>query len=135
MDVYHKVLLRIYEITGGRETEDVDFVELLKKEGFFPSLDSIKAHMATESWITDSPREKNVRITHWGVAEARKAKVASSGTTEPVERQANRLLSETREFAIELEEFAVKPSASGLKIIEKRYDGIGSLIDKIKGML
>lgn len=135
MDVYHKVLLRIYEITGGRETDDVDFVELLKKEGFFPSLESIKAHMATESWITDSPREKNVRITHWGVAEAKKAMTLSSGTMEPVERQAARLLSETKEFAIELGEFASKPSKDGLEIIEKRYDGIGSMITKIKGML
>ena len=37
MDVYHKILVKLYEVTGGRDSKKVDFAELLKKEGFYPS--------------------------------------------------------------------------------------------------
>jgi hypothetical protein len=135
MDVYHKILVRIFEITGGRETQDVDLVELLKKEGFFPSLDSIKSHMSTESWITDSPKPGNVRITHWGVAEARKAQADETGSTETVERQGARLLSATRELMIVIEEFIAEPGVERFRPVEKQFADISSLVSKIKGMV
>jgi hypothetical protein len=34
MDVYHKILTRIYEVTGGKDTVEVDLNDLLKQEGF-----------------------------------------------------------------------------------------------------
>lgn len=133
MDVYHKVLVRIFEASGGRESQDVDFVDLLKKEGFFPSLDSIKGYMSTESWITDSPKPGNVRITHWGVAEAKKAMKDSTGSTETIERDGNRLLAASRDFAIVVEEFIAKPNKDGFRPLEKVFAEMSSLVAKIKG--
>lgn len=72
MDVYHKVLAKIYEMTDGKETVNVDLKDLLKTEGFFSSLDSISKHLSTESWVTETPKQNIVRITHWGVAEAKR---------------------------------------------------------------
>ena len=62
MDAFHKILVRIYEITGGRDSVDVDMVELTKKEGYFPSIDSITEMLKSESWVTES-RPNTVRIT------------------------------------------------------------------------
>src|ERR1043165_4258618 len=103
MDAFHKVLVRIYEITGGRESQDVDFVELLKAEGFYPSLESIKSHMSTESWITDSPRPNSVRITHWGIAEAKKTMAGPKAAEPGIDQTNARLVQVTRDFSIVVE--------------------------------
>jgi len=135
MDVYHKVLSRIYEISGGRESEDVDLVELTKNEGFYPSFENIRSHLSTEGWVTDSPRPDNVRITHWGIAEAQRALRAESGSTEPAERQASRLLADAKQFVIEIEEFASDPDGKGLKIVEKRLGSMSETVQRIRSLL
>ena len=49
MDTYHKMLVKVFEAAGGRETVDIDFVEIAKREGYFPSIDNIVSHMKAES--------------------------------------------------------------------------------------
>lgn len=61
------MLVRVFEAAEGRETVDVDFVEIAKREGYFPSIDDIVSHMKAESWVTES-RTNIVRLTHWGIA-------------------------------------------------------------------
>jgi hypothetical protein len=135
MDVFHKVLTRIYELTGGRETQDVDFVELLKAEGFYPSRDSIKNHLNTEGWITDSGRPDCVRITHWGMAEAKKALANPDASEGGLDRHTTRLLSAARDFSIEVGEFVAKPSAKTMKPVEDRISEMNHLLSKIKDQL
>ena len=36
MDVYQKVLVKLIEVTGGKDNVDADMVELLKKEASIP---------------------------------------------------------------------------------------------------
>jgi hypothetical protein len=132
MDVFHKVLTRINEITGGRETHEVDFIELLKTEGFFANRDSIKDHLSTEGWITDAARPNHVRITHWGVAEAKKASAGTSSDGKDIGRQITLLQSAARDLTAALETFSAKPTAKGLKPAEDRLSEIGELINKIK---
>ena len=135
MDAFHKVLIRIYEITGGRESQDVDFVELLKAEGFYPSLESIKSHLSTESWITDSPRPNNVRITHWGIAEAKKTLSDPSAAEAGIDRTTARLSLVARDFSIVVEEFISKPSKKSLQPVEDRLSELESLVSKVKTMI
>lgn len=132
MDVFHKVLTRIYEITGGRDTQEVDFVELLKQEGFYPSRESIKAQLSTEGWITDSARPDHVRITHWGMAEAKKALADPTATGQEIDRHTTRLLAATRDFSIVIGEFVAKPEGKTLKPVEERFSEIEGLLSKIK---
>jgi len=132
MDVFHKVLTRINEITGGRETHEVDFIELLKAEGFYANRESIKDHLSTEGWITDAPRPNHVRITHWGVAEAKKAASGPSSSDQGVERFVPRLQSAARELLTGLDEFAGKPSAKSLKPVEDRLSEVNDLVAKVK---
>ena len=135
MDVFHKVLTRIFEITGGRETQEVDFIELLKREGFYPSRDSIKDHLSTEGWITDSARPDHVRITHWGMAEAKKTLANPDASDQGIDRHTTRLLSATRDFSIVIGEFVAKPDKKSLKSVEEGFSTIEALLSKIKDQL
>lgn len=109
MDTFHKILVRIYEITGGRESVDVDLVDLTKKEGYFPSIDSIAEMLKSESWVTES-RPNVVRITHWGIAEAKKAGSVRPDAARAVERDARKLHTGARDLGVMIEEFIADPS-------------------------
>ena len=135
MDVFHKVLTRIYELTGGRDNQEVDFVELLKAEGFYPSRESIKNHLGTEGWITDGIRPDHVRITHWGMAEAKKTLADPDASGQGLDRHTTRLLAAARDFSIEIGEFVAKPNPSTIKPVEHRISEINNLLTKIKGQL
>ena len=135
MDVFHKVLLKIYDITGGRESQEVDFIELLKQEGFYPSRDSISNHLSTEGWITDSARPGHIRITHWGMAEVKKTMADPTGAGQGIDRHTTRLLSATRDFSIVIGEFVSKPNPESIKPVEERFSEIGGLLEKIRKQL
>jgi len=135
MDVFHKVLTRIYEISGGRESQEVDLIELLKQEGFYANRDSIKDHLSTEGWITDAPRPNHIRITHWGMAEAKKAVVDPKDAGPNIERHTTRLLAVSRDFSIVIGEFVAKPDKKTIKAVEDRFSEIENLLSTIKGQL
>jgi len=135
MDVYHKVLTKLFEITGGKDSMDVDLAELLKKEGFYPSIDSIREYLLSESWIAATPRTNVIRITHWGVAEAKKALSNSPDTDKILEKDANRLASAAREFLVMAEEFASGPSEKKFKPMNDHLTDLTSVMQRIKGNL
>lgn len=132
MDVYHKVLTRVYELSEGRDSVDVDLSDVTKKEGFFPSIDDITHFLAGESWVTETPRKYVVRITHWGAAEAKKTLSNTPDKALAVTKDSNKTLAETKEFVIMLEEFATGPSSAKLDVIEKRYAEIGVILERIR---
>jgi hypothetical protein len=135
MDVFHKVLTRIYELSGGRESQEVDLIEILKSEGFYSSRDNIKDHLSTESWIIDSGRPDHVRITHWGMAEAKKTIANPNASGQGLDRHTTRLLTAARDFSIEIGEFVEKPNDITIKPVEDRISEISSLLSKIKSQL
>lgn len=132
MDVYHKVLTKIYEETGGKDSIDVDLVDLLKREGFFPSLENISKFMTDESWVTETKTKNVVRITHWGVSEAKKSLSGSPDKGQLIERDAKRLISDSREFVVMLEEFAAVPEAKKFKVLKQRFDEMGAAVNRIE---
>lgn len=132
MDTYHKVLVRIFEETGGQELVDVDLADLLKKEGYFPSLDEICNHLKAESWVTES-RSNIVRITHWGVAEAKKAGSVRPDAVRALERDTRLLLAETREFGVVIEEFLADPSSERRDGLQKKFAEMNSIVSRLTG--
>lgn len=135
MDVFHKVLARIYKDTGGKETVKVDMGEILKQEGFFPSRDEISSHMFKEGWITEGEKRYTVFLTHWGVAEAKKTLKNVPDNSRALEKDTNQLISSAKEFVVVAEEFAGNPTKAGMKLVEKHFGGIGSLTERIKSAL
>ncbi len=132
MDTFHKMLVKVFEAAGGREIVDVDFVEIAKREGYFPSIDDIVSHMKSESWVTES-RTNIVRLTHWGIAEAKKAGTERPDAARNLERESNRLLAATRELGVVIEEFIADPKSVGIKPIEKKFAEVNEILAAVRG--
>ena len=134
MDTFKKMLLKVYEAARGNERVDVDFLEIAKREGYFPSIDEILAHLNGESWVTES-RQYVVRMTHWGIAEAKKVGSARPDAARNLERESNRLLGETRSLGVILEEFIADPTAVRLQSVEAKYAEVGEIVKKVREAL
>lgn len=132
MDVYHKVLTKLYEMTEGRDSVNVDFAELLKKEGFFPSIDDIKSYLSSEGWITETSRVNVVRITHWGVAEAKRSLSGAPDPAKLLEKETARLVKVLREALVMAEELTSSPSEDKVNVIESRISELTNVVGKIK---
>lgn len=134
MDAYHKVLAKLYEATGGKETETVDFKDLVKSIGFLPSYADIFQQMSRQGWIAETSRPDVVKITHWGVKEARKA-ATTDGTGQVAKKEAARLVSEARELVIFLEELAEDPTVENQSKAERKTEALADAVRNIKGSL
>jgi hypothetical protein len=132
MDVYHRVLVKLYDITGGRESEAVDLKELVKKEGYLGSYPQIKEHLSGQSWITETSRLDSVKITHWGVKEAKKSQTSGGDDSNAARKEVNRTISDTRELIIFLEELANDVSKENILKAEKKLGEINTAIQKLK---
>ena len=135
MNVYQKVLTKIYDVTGGKDSVDVDLVDLTKKEGFYSNIDNISKQMQDEGWITEGSKANIIRITHWGATEAKRVLSASPDKVNELSKESNRLVAEGKEFAIMLEEFAAGPDAAKLGRIEKRVSEMSERCRKIRGYI
>ncbi len=134
MDVYHKVLVKLYELTGGKDTQAVDFKELVKAQGFHGNYHDIFQMLNGQGWIAETPKANYVKMTHWGVKEARKS---TSGTidadgSQELKKTANRLIKDTKEFLILLEEFASDASKEKFGQVEKKFGELNSSITALK---
>lgn len=132
MDAYHFVLTKLYEAAGGKDSKPVDFRDLLKQIGYYSSYADIFERLSREGWIAeDEKRPHHVRITHWGISEAKRSLSAKS---EPdlgeLKKSLNQAISTTKEFLILLESF--DNSKESLAQIENKLKEISDLITKIK---
>jgi hypothetical protein len=135
MDVYHRVLVKLYETTGGKDTETVDLKELVKKEGFLGAYPDIFQHLNRQSWISETARRDAVKITHWGVKEAKKSQTSETSETgggQDIKKDINRTISETRELIKHLEELSNEPTQENITKAEKKLNEINSAIQKLK---
>lgn len=134
MDTYHKMLVKVYEAAGGRETNDVDFVEITKREGYFPSIDDIVSQLKSEGWVTES-RRNILRLTHWGVAEAKKSSDARPDSARAIERETKDLIAAARDLAVLGEEFGSDPAGERFKPIESKLADIEKTVVNIRKLL
>ncbi|HMO80486.1 MAG TPA: hypothetical protein PKD24_06820 [Pyrinomonadaceae bacterium] len=132
MNAYHKVLVKLYEVTGGKDTVDVDLADVLKKEGFYPSIDEIKSYLSGESWIAETSRLNIVRITHWGVAEAKRVMAGAPDGKQVLQKETTRLVNVMREALVMSEELNSSPSAEKLGPLKDRMSELGNIIERIK---
>lgn len=134
MDVYQKVLVKLYETTGGRDTQTVDFKELVKAQGFLGNFDDIFQRLSSQGWIAETPKANYVKITHWGVKEAQKAASGApeADDSDELKKTANRLVGDTKLFLIMLEEFAADASKEKFGQVEKKFGELNAAIDNLK---
>ncbi len=132
MDVYHKVLLKLYQVTGGKDSHTVDLKDLVKNLGFLGNYNDIQQMLSGQGWIAETPKLNYVRITHWGVKEASKSDNGVPDAGQADKKEANRLIAETKQFLIMLEEFASDASEENFGRIEKKASEINAVIGKLK---
>lgn len=138
MDVYHKVLVKLYESTGGRDSQAVDFKELVRGLGFLGNYADILQNMSDQGWIAETTKANFVKITHWGVKEAQKSLTGSSDNSDnskELKKIVNNLRDEAKHLLIMLEEFSSDVSKEKLAQIEKKIGEINTTIAKIKTSL
>ena len=137
MDVYHKVLVKLYDATGGRDTQAVDFKELVKSLGFLGNYDDVTQNLSGQGWIAETSKANYVKITHWGVKEAQKAISGDDGAdgTRELKKAANHLKDETKHLVIIIEEFMADTSKEKFGQVEKKFGEINTAISKLKESL
>lgn len=111
LDVFHQVLAKLLEAAGGDPRQMVPFVEVLKQEKLFGSVDMITTRLQSEGWIADAPKRDHVFVTTWGVEELRRTSASTTPTlakqAEPKNAAALRAAAESaRALAATLEELA-----------------------------
>ena len=89
MDIYHKVIVKVYEATGGRDSQTVDLKDLVKKMGFIGHYADIFNRLSGEGWVAEDRKADFVRITHWGIAEAKKAAESNEPDRAELPKSAN----------------------------------------------
>ena len=76
-------------------------------------------------------RKHTVRITHWDVAEAKRTLADTTDVGSVIAKDAERLLKDSREMIIMLEEFSASASKDKFSVIEKRFAELSSIISRI----
>ncbi len=135
MDVYQRVLVKLYEVTGGKDSQTVDLKELVKGLGFLGNYPDIFKQLSRQGWIAETRRSDVVSITHWGIKEAKKAGVSSGGESESlkiVSRETERLKSDVKQFSIMLDEFSANKSKESFQSLENVFGQLVDAVGKIK---
>ena len=136
MNVFQKVLLKVFEISGGKDNVEVDFADLLKKEGFYSNIEGISGQLQDEGWITEAGRKHVIKITHWGSMEAKRilggAGAASGGG---LEKDTKILVNESKQLVNLFEEFASNTDSKKLDAIDKSLLGLVEKVKAIRGRL
>jgi len=135
MDVYHKILGKLYEITGGRQNESVDLKELVKEAGFLPSYEDIALQMSRAGWISESGGGNKVKITHWGVKEAKKGGGGGTDGARELKKLANKLQAEAKELLVMCEELSSDIGESKMKLVEKQLEAVGEVAKELKASI
>lgn len=135
MDVYHKVLLKLFETTGGKDSQTVDLKDLVKGLGFLGNYNDILQMLSGQGWIAETPKLNYVRMTHWGVKEAQKSASDSPDPALALKKEATRLVAETKQFLIMLEEFSSDISKENFGQIEQKLNELNAAIGNLKSSI
>lgn len=135
MDVYHKVLLKLYQVTDGKDSQTVDLKDLVKGMGFLGNYEDIFQMLSGQGWIVETPKPDYVKITHWGVKEIKNAAGGEPDKSQEIKKEANRLIGESKQFLIMLEEFASDSTKENFTQIEKKLNDLTAAVGKLKSSI
>jgi hypothetical protein len=132
MDVYHRVLVKLFEETGGSDSKAVDFADLVKRMKFHANYVSIFKELSVQGWIVETGKVDWVRLTHWGIEEAKKSQTDGAGGNLETKKDFNRLLSEARELVGLVETLSNDGTKDNFSSVEKKNSQINAIIAEIK---
>lgn len=135
MDLYHKVLLKIYEATGGRDSLTVNLKEIVKDEGFFGSYKDIFQQLSRQGWIAETRRADEVKLTHWGIKEIKNStsgEQPASDNERVKQKDAAKFFSEAKSLSIIAEELKSDTTENNIEKAEKKLEILSEILSKIK---
>lgn len=132
MDVYHRVLVKLFEETGGKDSKAIDLVDLVKKLGFHANYNPIFKELSVQGWIVETSKVDWVKITHWGIMEAKKSLSGGGGDADELKKDANRLLAEARELIALLDILTDEVSKDNFSKVEKKISQINTMANELK---
>jgi hypothetical protein len=136
MDVYQKVLHKLYEVTEGKSSKAVDFRSLVKQLGFPAYYADIFERLSSEGWIVETAKADFVSISHWGVAEVKKTLSTPpqpvSDSNSALKTAAGKALTISKELSESLEKFIQNSGKDNFGPIEKKSDELQTIIIQIK---
>jgi hypothetical protein len=132
MDTYHKVLLKLYEVTEGKENKTIDFKDFLKSIGYFGSYLDIFDRMNQAGWIVETSKQDFVRITHWGIIEAKKTASVPPEALQNLTKETNRAKAIANEILENTNYFAKESTKENLAKIEQSISSMNEIIANIK---
>ncbi|MEO6590301.1 MAG: hypothetical protein ABIP06_13465 [Pyrinomonadaceae bacterium] len=135
MDIYHKVLIQLFEETGGSDSKAVDFADLVKRMKFHASYTTIFKEMSVQGWIIETSKPDWVKLSHWGIEEVKKSNSGDSGDSPELKKDSNRLLSEARELSVLAEKMTMEITKENISSIEVKISQINVLVGNLKSRL
>lgn len=132
MDVYHQVLIKLFEETGGSDSKAVDFADLVKRLKFHANYVSIFKELSVQGWIVETGKADWVRLTHWGIEEAKKSQAGESADSQQIKKDSNRVLAEARELVGLLENLLADATKDNLSRVEKKFAQLNVMISDLK---
>lgn len=133
MDIYQQVIVKLYEVTGGKESLAVDFKDLVRKLGFYGHYSSIFERLSQEGWVAEDRKADFVKITHWGIAAAKKAQPSEDGSNAPA-TSANAAVCENlaKEFANLIGNYAKDASEENLRKAQNKFSELETAFNSAK---
>ncbi len=122
MNVYHQVLVRLYEETEGKSGKSVNLMNLAKSLGLHGNYANIFEQLSSEGWIAEGIKADFVVITPDGIREAKKSLSNSGGDNDArqqIVRNSNRAASLATELAALLETQAQNPTQDFAETLKK----------------
>lgn len=135
MDIYQQVIVKLYEVTGGKESLAVDFKDLVKKIGFYGHYASVFERLSQEGWIAEDRKADFVKITHWGIAAAKKAQSSGDeGDSDKPSTSANAANCENlaKEFAALIGNFAKNASEENFRKAQNKFTDLETALNLAK---
>lgn len=135
MDVYHRVLVKLFEETGGSDSKAVDFGDLVKRMKFHANYTNIFKELSVQGWIVETGKVDWVRLTHWGIEEAKKSQTNGASGNQEIKKDVGRLLSEVHDLVSLIETLSNDANKDNLSSVEKKSSQINAIIAEIKSKL
>ncbi|MEO8072418.1 MAG: hypothetical protein ABI686_04145 [Acidobacteriota bacterium] len=132
LDLYHKILMKLYEVTKGKDSQIVDLKDLVKNQGFLGSYHDIFQFLSIQGWIMETSKADYVKMTHWGLKEAKKTQGNIENLTDDLTEKANNLTKRVKELLTTVEEFATETSAENFEQLELKMDELKSAVNTLK---
>lgn len=133
MDIFQQTLHKLYETTGGKESNTVDFVDLVKKLGLNSYYHEIFKRLSDEGWIAETLKQGFVGITPFGIRAAQTLTVDNKSQQNLI-RQTNQAANLAEELT-EILRTCAQNGGENLKPVTEKFAELEAKIREIKSGL